>query len=398
MLDTIRVGKPEICIVYGKARLTVQLQGCSVDSLFFEVNEEYKEYLCTEDSDAFLLMLMEYAQLHSKNIQFEGPISAALIDYVNEYYIPLLSQNMSQYAQIRVIAKACEAKKKYCGQAVGTGFSAGVDSFYTIYKQLETPFESLRLTHVLFANVGAQTYEYADSCKIFDEKSKRLQNIITQVDDKINFIEVNTNCLELYSDLIGKGFTGPDARKTCSCVVALKKLFSVYYFSNGPTLDRFSFSSKDPAHFDLFTIEMLNHSGIRFYLRGIETPKRIDKVKYISDKKTVQNNLSVCINKNCGICEKCIRTELELFAIQKLDAFETVFDLVFFKKNMVKLTAKYLAISEEHQLGFVKEIETEARKNGVKLPRMAYVRSFFVDHPIYIAKKEIKKILRRRGL
>ena len=122
MLDTIRVGKPEICIVYGKARLTVQLQGCSVDSLFFEVNEEYKEYLCTEDSDAFLLMLMEYAQLHSKNIQFEGPISAALIDYVNEYYIPLLSQNMSQYAQIRVIAKACEAKKNIAAKRLERDF------------------------------------------------------------------------------------------------------------------------------------------------------------------------------------------------------------------------------------------------------------------------------------
>ena len=153
-MSLIIVGKPEIETVDKKARLSVTLQGGSAASLFFEVDEKYRQYLCTEDSDAFLLILIEYAQLHGKNLQFEAPITDILLDYVNEYYIPLLADNISNYARIKVIAPMKPSVNERLGQAVGTGFSAGVDSFYTIYKQLETPINSLKLTHVLFANVG----------------------------------------------------------------------------------------------------------------------------------------------------------------------------------------------------------------------------------------------------
>lgn len=394
-MSLIIVGKPEIETVDKKARLSVTLQGGSAASLFFEVDEKYRQYLCTEDSDAFLLILIEYAQLHGKNLQFEAPITDILLDYVNEYYIPLLADNISNYARIKVIAPMKPSVNERLGQAVGTGFSAGVDSFYTIYKQLETPINSLKLTHVLFANVGAQTYLYEKACDIFENKSKRLQDIIRKIDETIEFVEVNTNCLQLYSDVIGKGFTGPDARKTCSCVVALKKLFSTYYFSNTSALDKFDFSPKDPAYFDIFTVDMLNKAGVQFYLRGIETPKRIDKMKYIADRVHVQENLSVCVDKNCGVCKKCVRTQLELFVIKKLDDFYAVFDIKAFKRNMVSIVAKYLAVSEEHKLGFVHEIEEEAKKNGVHIPIRAYILSFFFYRPIYIAKRKIKKIIGR---
>ena len=61
-MSLIIVGKPEIETVDKKARLSVTLQGGSAASLFFEVDEKYRQYLCTEDSDAFLLILIEYAQ------------------------------------------------------------------------------------------------------------------------------------------------------------------------------------------------------------------------------------------------------------------------------------------------------------------------------------------------
>lgn len=395
MNDEIVVGKPYIKKCNGKARLYVSLKGaCSAKELFFEVDESMEEYLTTDDADAFLLMLIEYAQINNCNLRFETPITFALLDYVNEYYIPLLAKNIKAYNDINVIAMPAMEKKT--GNAVGTGFSAGVDSFYTLYKQLDTRFNQLHITHILFANVGAQTYDYRESCRIFEDKARRMKEIVLKVDDKIRFIEVNTNCLELYKKTVGHGFTGPDARKTCSCVVALKKLFHVYYFSNGPTLDRFSFSPKDPAHFDLFTIDMMNRTGIQFYLKGIETPKRIDKLKYIVDHKEVQQNLSVCVDKNCGRCEKCVRTELELMALQKLDDFKDAFDVAYFKKNIVKITAKYLAITEEHRLGFVQEIENEAKKHGVRIPRLSYILSFLFYHPLYVMKKGIKNYIQLR--
>ena len=396
-MNEIIVGKPTVQDINGKTRLVASLRGCSVENIFFEVESKYKDYLCWEDADAFLLMLIEYAQLSSCNLVFEAPITPLLLDYVNEYYIPLLSSNIRHYSRINVKAPVKIKETSLVGAAVGTGFSAGVDSFYTVYKQLETKIQKLKLTHVLFVNVGAQTYLYEESCKIFDDKSRRLRESALQIDEKLDFIEMNTNCLQLYSKYIGKGFTGPDARKTCSCVVAMKKLFSTYYFSNGPTLERFEFSSKDPAHFDLFTLFMMSKSGVNFYLRGIETPKRIDKLKYIVDKESVQNNLSVCVDTNCGICEKCVRTEFELYAMGKLGDFKKVFDTEYFYKHKIILFAKYLSLREEKKLGFIKEIEEEARRNRIHLPTISYILAVLFFKPLYYIKSMAKIILRRKN-
>lgn len=395
--NTIIVKKPYIVETEDqKARLNASINGIlGIDQLFFEVEVRYVQYLDTDVADAFLLMLLEYAMINNCDLCFEAPITTTLLDYVNEYYIPLLAENVFGYNRVKIVA-CPKSNNKNAGQSVGTGFSAGIDSFYTVFKQLETQYNELKLTHVVFANVGAQTYSYDESSKIFPEKAKRMRRIISEVESSIEFIAVDSNCLEVYKDTIGRGFTGPDAKKTCSCVVALKKLFSTYYFSNGPTLDRFKFSSKDPAHYDLFTIDMLNKTGITFYSKGIETPKRIDKLKYIADRKQVQQNLSVCIDKNCGICEKCVRTELELWAINKLEDFASVFDVLYFKKNFVKIAAKYLAIPEERHLGFVDEIVCEARKHRVSIPMLAYIFCFLFYRPLYLAKKIAKRLINKK--
>lgn len=58
--------------------------------------------------------------------------------------------------------------------------------------------------------------------------------------------------------------------------------------------------------------------------------KRRERVKAIADWPVAQENLFVCFNKqeknqNCGKCEKCVRTLLDLHILGKLDSFK-VFD------------------------------------------------------------------------
>jgi len=70
-----------------------------------------------------------------------------------------------------------------------------------------------------------------------------------------------------------------------------------------------------------------NSSSTEFIVHGTDH-ERIDKVAKISANPLVQKYLRVCWehrngHMNCGVCEKCVRTQLELYAAGVLDRVET---------------------------------------------------------------------------
>lgn len=394
-MKTILVGTPYVIRHKKKVRLCADISlSNKIVVLYYEVNEIYGKYFCTKDSDAFLLLILEYAMLKGMDLKFQGKLTSELFYNITTYYIPVLSNNINAYKCINISAETLPA---YQDRATGvaTGFSAGVDSFYTVLQHIDNPGKEKQLTHVFFTNVGAQTYDHIKSQDLFIKKSLLFQEAINKLNANIQFVEVNTNCLELYQELVGKGFTGPDARKTCSCIVALKMLVGEYYFSSGLSLDKFFLSYKDPAQYDLFTINTISTLDIKFHLSGIEIEKRIEKVKKIADNSIVQQYLSVCSGKNCGKCNKCVRTQLELYALGKLGEFNKCFNLPLFSKNFVFLTAKNFALHEESKDGFNQEIINEAKKHNIKFSWYIYILSGLLFRPIYFAKDIIKNVARR---
>ena len=121
-------------------------------------------------------------------------------------------------------------------------------------------------------------------------------------------------------------------------VHCLAKLFKIYYYaSSGHDFSAFNIinsSSRDSGYYDLLSLNCLSTQTLRIYSEG-GAKNRFNKTEAIMDNELARNYLHVCLydKNNCGICEKCKRTLLTLDALNKLENFNKVFNIEFYKKH-----------------------------------------------------------------
>jgi hypothetical protein len=330
----IFLSKPYTLNNNGKIRLISDIKTDNDEfSLWYEVEEKYAQYLVTERCDPFVLVLLPWIMMKANKIQqkvileCEGRISAKLLHQLSHYYIPVLSGAIPYYSAIQVNAEE-DVRKLPCAEAVGTGISCGVDSSYTIAKYKDNPLQTYRLTHVVYNNIG--TYGGFQS-----EAEIKLQDKTRQIaqDTGLEYIIMTSNvCLTLYNaahaPIVPAVFH--------SVVLALQKLFSIYYYSSAFVAKDFNLNEADAAYYDLLNVHCFSTENTLFYSSGIELT-RLKKLDYIADISFVQDNLFVCLNTNkgynCGNCAKCTRTMAELEILGKLNKFGKVFDVDAFRKN-----------------------------------------------------------------
>jgi hypothetical protein len=108
-----------------------------------------------------------------------------------------------------------------------------------------------------------------------------------------------------------------------SCAHLLGSLFRVFYVPSSrdyALIKRFPYGSTPLADSLLSTetLEIVHHGS---------THSRVGKVKEISDWEFAYKNLRVCTNPeitwNCSQCEKCTRTMIPLYALDRLGIFDT---------------------------------------------------------------------------
>lgn len=338
-------------------------------TLYYEVDAAYGECLCMERSDPFVLGLLAYAMLNEYDITCKVPVSEQLYYQLTTYLIPIVSKNVPHYHHIVIRAPLADQDIVSKG-GVGTGFSGGVDSYYTVLKHLHPATPSFQLTHLLFANIGALTHISTHANQIFAEKSKRMSVMAAQLG--LPLVTVDTNYLDFFGAVTVEKTGGPDALKTCSCVYALRKLFKTYYFGSGMELERFTFSAVDPALYDILTLQTISVNSLWFYSSGAEA-SRMEKLEYIVDHPIVQKTLTVCADSNCNRCNKCIRTMMELYALKKLDHFADVFDVPDFKQHLATRFATNLARKQEYVDGYNQDTLRMAKQNHVRIPWLTKV-------------------------
>lgn len=331
----LHIGKPYISVdnEMKKARLNFLLTypGGRYE-LYYEVSNQYKNYLTVELSDAAIVCVLLYAMERNWDIECEGNISERLYNQINKYLIPAISRNISRYSLISIIAKTSNVCFK--GKAVGTDLSCGVDSFYTALKSLDYPkSSSLRLTHCCFFNSGSTGFWGGTKARtLYEKRMERFKYVGNELG--CEFLACDSNMTEflLQENEMTHVF------RTLSFPLALQKLFSTYYFASTYPFEDFKFTDFDPSYYDILTLTMLSTQNIRFELVGAET-SRLGKVRYLADYEITYNNLHVCITDeyNCGHCRKCLRTMLDFYLIGKLNCYSDVFDLKFFNSHLNRI-------------------------------------------------------------
>ena len=131
----------------------------------------------------------------------------------------------------------------------------------------------------------------------------------------------------------------------------------------------------EASYHDLLNVQCLSTEGTRIYSSGI-TENRFEKIGYIKDDPVVQKHLNVCISgaKNCGHCDKCIRTMNALYALGAVESFEAVFDVDDYLANLDARLGYMLEMKDGKEYVNINHREAYAymMENNMEIPAGAY--------------------------
>lgn len=386
MKTIMNVGKPYLINEDDSVKLEVELKWDEKSyKVWYKVDKKYGEFFSYEVSDYILCFILLYCMEHNYDLYFEGKLSEEFYNNITEYLMPAISQNIKQYNSIKITHNGL-VNYHFNGNHVGTGLSCGVDSFYTIFKNISHSKESnLSINTLTFFNAGASGEFGGDLARqIYLERGHHFSHVAKELN--CDFLMVDTNA----NEFLMQNHEATHVFRTLSIPLALQKYFSRYYFSSTYQYSDFKFDWFDPSLYDLLNMACLSTSNIKFVLVGGETT-RMGKVEYISQFPLVQRELNVCIHgiTNDNTCSKCKRTILNLYLLGKIDLFDKCFDVPSFYKNKRKMIRWCLASNEKVDIPELKK--WLKKKKEIKISDRVYV---FFFRPCRFIYKTIRKTCR----
>jgi len=245
------------------------------------------------------------------------------------------------------------------GRRVGAFFSGGVDSFYTLLKH------QAEITDLIFIDMRL------DNPVLREKISAKIRGVAAAFGK--NIIAIETNVRELMRPYVK---WGPMGHGSVLATIGhlLSPSFRRIYIPTSLTFAHLPPWGSHPVLDHLWNTETLD-----FVHDGCEA-NRVEKVGRLSDCKIALENLRVCWRNpgsayNCGRCEKCLRTMVNLKVNNALDrcpVFDAELDLKRLSKTIV---------DKEYTRVFIREnLDALERKHG--------------DEEL---KKALQKILNRRA-
>lgn len=372
------IGKIQKHHSHGQARICAEitLNGRST-TLWFGVSEAQEAYLCDQRSDAFILALLPTAMRGGYDISCDTPMSQRLHYQLEQYLIPTLCSAGERYHPVSIHAPLTSERLQNNG-GVGTGFSGGVDSLYTIMTHgADSPFP---LTHLALFNVGV--FEgpgfregFRKSCSSAECFAKAMGLELVGLDSNLSQV-LPERFLDVYSF------------RNLAGAMALQNLFSVYLLSSGHDIAHFSIDLHNSATYDMLTVNCAQTESLTFYLSGGQT-LRSGKLKELSAWEPAHRWLHPCVyghvgEVNCGHCKKCARDMTTLYALGTLDEFSEVFDIPAYKKVLPQRIGFVLTNRGNHSYDETIEL---LERNCVEIPPAAYA----CERQFRIAMKNLKE-------
>ncbi len=394
----IWIKAPTVSLLGSAARLQAEVTIDGRDELlWFEVPNEYAQYLVDDRADAFIVAFVNYAMRHGHDIICEAPISSKLFYQLNSYYIPALNAADERFWTIKIQCGVTDRKLENA-RAVGTGMSCGVDAFATMYLHADGNCPpNYRITHLTYFNVGgalvanrSRGYEWEDIVGFSDPDIVKRTEYINQrrFERAARFAErygyplvrVESNIALVQPMRFGHNFTA----RSCAAVLALQKLFAVYCFAAGVHPNQFRIMAEDDVgYYDMLSLPLFSTETTQFYSAGMAY-SRIQKTQMVSNYPPSYDFLNVCWrdDANCGQCPKCLRTLLALDLLGVLDRYATVFDVHFYKSHREQIIGRVYANVDVDP--FYEEIKGFVRENGHHWNRLAVL-----PHVLYFRGRSV---------
>lgn len=309
----------EACIEYGN----------QTHPLWYSFDESLAEYITDEVHDGFLVGTLLLAMKLGEDIYVKGKVSEKLYYNLTNYYMDIIISVIPDFKKIKIIAENFTDGNDFKSKGkVITGFSAGIDSFCTIYdhSREDTP-EGYKITHLLFNNVGSHgAFDSERAEELFKLRYSLIEGF--SKDSNLDFIKINSNI----SELLKMKFNQTHVPRNISAVLMLQKLVGKYYYASGYRYqDTYVGKAENMAYSDPFSIHLLSTEHLDCISSGCQH-SRVEKTRRVSHIPSSKKWLNVCVSPsheggNCSACLKCGRTLLTLEILGEIDSYKNVFDL-----------------------------------------------------------------------
>ncbi|MBL0712097.1 MAG: hypothetical protein JJV98_00215, partial [Desulfosarcina sp.] len=298
------------------------------ETLWFRVSNQFRDGV-TDRSDPFLVAMLPVAMALGKNLEIEGTVSSRLVFGLRDYQRILHAWWPEHFAVVNLkYAQTTNGVRTKWPKAVGSTFSGGVDSFYTLYQHRTTSevLPEYRLTHCLMIN-GFDNDVDLEHTGLFQMLREVYEPMISA--QGIKLVVMQTNLQQFRLAAMARGnlhltFGMPLA----AAAMVLGNMFARFYI---PASYQYRHLVPDGSHpildhlLSTETMQMI-HDGA--------SASRVAKTIAIAAWPDTHSRLRVCFRgarynpglsvfENCGTCEKCIRTMIPLEVTGLLSKFST---------------------------------------------------------------------------
>lgn len=317
-----------------------------------------------EAADSFLLVLLERAMREGLDIVVEGELSSQLYYNLTQYYLAFLRTLDASLKPVSIVAERLSTRV-HGGKGVFTGFSAGVDSFATIFSHLQGVPEEYRLTHLLFNDVGSHGQSSRDK-QVFEERYQRLK----QRAMGFPLLPVSSNV----DQVLGSRFEKTHTIRNCATALLFQNICGKFLYSSAVHYrDAFVGETRDIGYADAVGVALLSTESTQCLSAGGQYT-RFEKTELIANQPGTFDTLDVCVQPkpgvlNCSSCWKCLRTQFTLEIAGALGNYRRAFDMQEYRKVRTLFVATVLKRSS----ALNKEIADQVATRSFPVPLSARV-------------------------
>ncbi|GAA1799151.1 hypothetical protein [Agromyces neolithicus] len=333
------------------------------DHLWFRLPEEHAP-LVTDRADPAVIGLLIPAMHAAEPMHVSGPVTDELAHNLTHGYQHILETVIRGLRRVNVDATNTTPGGEPA-RGVGTGFSAGVDSYAVLAEHFFQPVpQDLRVTHLTFFNVGSHTSGERGR-SVFRSHRDRLVPVAQEIG--LPFIPVDSNLDDFYGFTNFQQTNGP---RNLSAASLLQAGLGRYYLAGSVSFPNITVRRlHDTAFSEPISMPLLATRQFRPISHG-DQYTRVEKTLMVADIPVARTSLNVCTNPlpdggNCSHCPKCARTELTLEISNRLEEFRVVFDIAAYRKSRTSFMDWVVTQRSSVLAG---EIREQARRAGFRLP------------------------------
>ena len=325
------------------------------------------------DCDAYLISNMLIAMKHNQSVHVKGSVSGTLLSNLVEYQSIWARWYPKTYSQVDVVCDHIRETEKKLPGAV-CAFSGGVDASFSVWRHSQDKC-SYRSQDIKSCAIVHGFDIPLDNERGFANAADAAEQTLRDLDLPLVRIKTNYRSFLRLQKLGGFGWRHTFLSALVAILNQLKSYAGTCVVGSAQPYDQLVF-----PHGSSPVSDHLLNSGDFGVVHDGASHSRLEKVDELTEWKAGVKNLRVCWegelkDRNCGRCEKCVRTKLIFIA--KGHEIPGCFPVSDILEDMRKIVIKPEPIRTEWRM-----VYEQAKANNVNPQWLRQIRAVINRRPL----------------